>query len=213
MKDGYANHWKKCKYLGSMLDTNEDMKRRKSLALMSFNKLKYVLEDRKLSLEIKIQTLNALVKSVFLYNSELWTLTKKDEKKIDAFQRNLLRKIMNIKWPNKIRNEELYEKTKQTEWSKEVRKRRIRWYGHLQRLPDETPAKQALHESLRPTKRPPGRPPTNWLKQVRKDITTQNIEQSEEQYKQMTDIEFHEHMREKAQDRDNWRMSIVHAMY
>ena len=44
--------------------------------------------------------LKAYTASIFLYNSSLWTLTKKLEKKIDTFQRNLLRKIFNVKWPS-----------------------------------------------------------------------------------------------------------------
>ena len=32
--------WKRCKYLGSLLDTEEDIKRRKALAIATYNKLK-----------------------------------------------------------------------------------------------------------------------------------------------------------------------------
>ena len=46
----------------------------------------------KISLSTRIRAFNAYVTSIFLYNSELWTLTKNKENKIDTFQRNLLRK-------------------------------------------------------------------------------------------------------------------------
>ena len=56
-----------------------------------------------------------------MYNSELWNINiKKKEKKIDPFQRNLLRKIMNIKWPQIIANEEFMIKAKQ--------KKMVRYY-------------------------------------------------------------------------------------
>ncbi len=35
---------------------------------------------------------------------------------------------------NKIRNEDLYEKCGVKEWSKIIKERRLRWYGHLLRL-------------------------------------------------------------------------------
>ena len=50
--------------------------------------------------------------SVFLYNSELWTLTKNLEKEIDVYQRILLRRIINKTKMDKIRNTDLYLITK-----------------------------------------------------------------------------------------------------
>ena len=57
--------------------------------------------------------------------------------------------------------------------------RRHSLFGHICRLPENTPALQALqlsieaHTSTTPTtdwKRPPGRPRRNWLEQVEEDI-------------------------------------------
>ena len=47
--------------------------------IASYNDLKYILESKKLSLDIKIRLFNNHIESVFLYNSELWTMTKKLE--------------------------------------------------------------------------------------------------------------------------------------
>ena len=73
----------------------------------AFRKKEKILKSNKISLSTRIRAFNAYVASIFLYNSELWTLTKIKEKKINTFQRNLLRKIMNIKWPQIMTNEEL----------------------------------------------------------------------------------------------------------
>ena len=67
--------WKKCRLLGSLLDTQNDIKRRKSLAITSINKMKNIFYG-KLSISIKLRTSDCYVGSTFLYNSELWTLTK-----------------------------------------------------------------------------------------------------------------------------------------
>ena len=40
IKRNKQTDWKRCKYLGSLLDTEEDIKRRKALAVAAFNKLK-----------------------------------------------------------------------------------------------------------------------------------------------------------------------------
>lgn len=163
--------WKKCKYLGSLLDTEQDITRRKVLSMASFNKFKDVFNSDSISHETKLKTFRAFIASVFLYNSELWTVTKSLEGNIDAFHRRLLRSILGIKWPKKITNKELYKKTKETAWSIAITRRRIRWTGHLLRLPAETPAKQALTEAIRKYKLPRGGQRATWLKKVNKDLT------------------------------------------
>ena len=108
--------WKKCKYLGSLLDTNEDIKRRKGLAISAYNKLEHIFKSN-INLKIKIRTLNAFVASIFLYNSELWTIGKREEEKIDIFQRKFLRRMLTIRWPKIISNTDLYKKTSCEKWS------------------------------------------------------------------------------------------------
>ena len=124
----------KCKLLGSLLDTAHDIKRRKGQALNAYRKKENICKSNKISLRTKIRVFNAYITSIFLYNCELWTLTKNKEKKVDTFQRNLLRKIMNIKWPQVITNEELMIKMKQSKWSDTIRMKRLSWYGHVCQL-------------------------------------------------------------------------------
>ena len=89
--------------------------------------------------------MNALIESIFLYNCEVWTLTKQLEEKINIVQRQFLRRILNIKWYEHITNEEVYNIANCKKWSDKVKARRIRWFGHLCRLPEDAPAKRALY--------------------------------------------------------------------
>ena len=110
--------WKKCKYVGSLLGTEEDIERRKLQTNIAYCTLKQIFNSKQISESVKIRIFKALLESIFLYNSELWTLTKTLESKIDSFQRRLLRKILNIRWnpeTNWLTNEELYQRTKQIE--------------------------------------------------------------------------------------------------
>ena len=101
--------WKECKFLGSLLNTEEDIKRRKALAIAAINKMHHIFYG-KIDRKIKIRAFNCYVSSVFLYNSELWSITSTIAKSIDAFHRRLLRtSCLNIHWPRTISNEKLYE--------------------------------------------------------------------------------------------------------
>ena len=66
---------------------------------------KHIKEDT------RIRIFKTFIESVFLYNSELWTLTKAQEQLIDTIQRKFLRKILDIHWPEVISNEDLYNRT------------------------------------------------------------------------------------------------------
>ena len=48
--------------------------------------------------------------------------------------------------------------------------RRLRWTGHLHRLPDYAPARQALREAMIPAPKPPGIPKTTLISTVKKDL-------------------------------------------
>ena len=87
----------------------------------------------------------------------------------------LYRHLLNIKWPKQITNEDLYSKTKEKPWSNIIAEQRIRWLGHALRLPENTPAKMALTESIRHVERPRGRPQTTWLQSVKKQLSEINI--------------------------------------
>ena len=149
-------------------------------------------------MKTKLRIFNTYVTSVFMYNSEIWTLTKEQEKRIDSFHRNMLRKMMKIKWPFTISNNELYNRTKETPWSRKIHERRLRWLGHMLRLNEETPVRKALEESLKPARHPPGRPKTTWIGRTNEDL----------QYIR-PDLKINnEALRHLASDREVWRRVI-----
>ncbi len=117
-----------------------------------------------------MRTFTALINSVMVYNSELWTVTKQMEEKINAFHRRQLRIILNRTWPKAISNEQLYTITEAEPWNITIKRRRLKWTGHLLHLPTQTSARRSLAEVLKPTKCKPGRPSLNWIQQIINDV-------------------------------------------
>ena len=176
--------WKKCKFLGSLLGNQEDITRRKQLANVAFAKNKKVLCSKRISLCIRLRIFEALVASIFLYNSELWTLSYQNKIKIDTFQRQFLRQILRSRW---IRNTTLYKLCNTIPWSVTIKQKRLNWFGHFNRLPWEAPVKQAFAEAyLRPVKKLKGGQPLQWMHTIKKDFKTINIS-TEEALKQTKD--------------------------
>ena len=192
------NDWKKCKYVGSLLGTKEDIARRICITNNAYSSLKTIFNNKHVCLNLKLRIFSALLESIFLYNSEVWGLDKTLEHKVDTFQRRLLRNILGIKWTkgNWISNTNLHNKTNQIEWSRKIAHRRLRFLGHVARLHENTPAKIALQEALRETKKPQGRPKTTLLSVIKKQLNSINIDNFDEAINQ-------------AQNRDNWRKLIT----
>ena len=81
--------------------------------------------------------------------------------------------MLMIRWPNKITNEEIYERTKEQKWSKKIKIRRLRWIWHLMRLED-APTHLALQEALKEAKKPWGKPKTTWISKANQDLKELN---------------------------------------
>ena len=174
---GGNTDWKKCKLVGSLLSTEEDIKRRKILANSAFCQLKAAFFTKHITLDVKLRLFKALVESVFLYNSEIWGLTTTQENNIDVFQRKFLRSLLQIRYSagNWCSNEDLYRISGQVPWSRVIRSRRWRFFGHVCRLNPATPARRALQEITIPTKRPRGRTCTTYISTIRKDLQSKGI--------------------------------------
>ena len=135
--------WKKYKLLGPLLDTEQDVKQRKVLAMNVVNSMNKIFFGD-ISIEVKVRSFNCCVSSVFLYNCETWTLTKKLENVLDSFQRRLLRiAVFNVKWLNIVTNDTVYAITRQIP-CQVITRRELSWLGYLFYLSDDTPAKIAL---------------------------------------------------------------------
>ena len=93
MEDKTKETWRKTKKVGSLIGEDEDIKRRKSLPTAAMNKLNNIWKSKKIKRHTKLKTYKTLVKSVLLYNSGTWGMTKGEEEKVDAFHQKQLKRI------------------------------------------------------------------------------------------------------------------------
>ena len=135
-------------YLGSVVSknggTDEDIKSRINKARHAFTTLKPIWRSTALSISNKFRIFNTNVKSVLLYGSETWRVTKGYTHKLQTFINKCLRSILHIRWPEKISNEDLWSRANQTSIEIEIRKRMWSWIGHTLRKPVSNTTRQAL---------------------------------------------------------------------
>ena len=110
------------------------------------------------------------MKSVLLYGSETWRVTKTSTQKLQTVTNRCPRNILNIRWPEVVSNEELWNKAKQTPIEMEItKKRKWGWIGHTLRKPVSNITRQALEWNPQ-GKRKVGRPKQTWRRSTDDEI-------------------------------------------
>ena len=142
------NEVEKFVYLGSVVNKNggteEDIRCRIYKAMYTFNTLRPIWRSTALSVRNKIRIFNTNVKSVLLYGSETWRVTNTSTQKLQTLTDRCLRNILNIRWPEVVSNDELWNNAKQTPIEMEIKKRKWGWIGHTLRKPVSNITRQAL---------------------------------------------------------------------
>lgn len=107
---------KKYTYLGVIITEDgrdeEEIKVRLAKARSAFNNMERVLRDHNIRTDVRIRILWCYVWSIARYASETWIITNKVEKKINAFEMWGYRRMLKIKWTEKVRNEEVLQRLK-----------------------------------------------------------------------------------------------------
>ena len=93
-----------------------------------------------------------------MYGSETWTLYRHHIKKLRTLQQQHLRFILNIKWTDYVTNDEALECAKTEDIENILVRNRLRWLGHVVRMPAERPVKSLLNSELAEGTRKVGRP-------------------------------------------------------
>ena len=170
-------------YLGSTISQTGDLvpeiNRRRGIAAGVMSSLDEPLWKRRaVSRQTKLRVYNASVMSILMYGSESWALNHTLAARLNGFDSRSLRKIERIHWTDRVTNVELRERTQQPPASAVAAQRRIRWLGHILRLPLDHPTR-AIHD-FNPVaagwRRPRGAPRTRWGDVVRNDLQSCGID-------------------------------------
>jgi len=152
-------------YLGSVVSegggTEEDVASRIKKANGVFLQLYPVWRNLIISKEVKIRIFNTNVKSLLLYACQTWKTTNQITRRLQIFLNKSLRRIMNIKWTDKIKNEELWRITHQNSTENQIKRRKWNWIGHTLRKEAGAIEKTALDWNPQGC-RSRGRPKRTW---------------------------------------------------
>ena len=100
--------WKIFKYLGFILneDNNNqiDLQERIKNANKTYFMLQNFFKNNNISKKLKLRLKNTIIDIVLTYASETWTLTKRDRKQLNIFERKVYRRILGPVYDNEKEN-------------------------------------------------------------------------------------------------------------
>ena len=167
----------KIKYLGSIqssdLSTRAEVSNRISSAAYAWLKLSrlHVWDDSHISRGIKCTLYKVIVQSTLLYASKTWALPKQQLQRLDVFHMKCLRKFCKVSLKDRINNDVILGWCNVARVSNIVSHRRLRWLGHLARMPDDRLPRRVLFGHMNCTAaRFRGRALKQWIDYVREDL-------------------------------------------
>ena len=185
-------------YLGAFISTDgggtKDLGNRIGKARATFNRLKNIWQASNIRMKTKLKLYKTLVIPVLMYGSETWKINKIDNQRLDVFHSRCLRRILKIKWEDRISNEEIMERTGMSRMSAQVQRKKWRYIGHILRKGPEDDCATALTWAPE-GKRKRGRPKTTWRRNVEKERDAAGMKT----WKQA---------RTTAMNRDEWRARV-----
>ncbi|XP_045446396.1 uncharacterized protein LOC123654541 [Melitaea cinxia] len=151
----------KFRYLGSTIsskcDLDAEINSRIGAAAASFGKLDAkVFSSHDLRLATKISVYMAVVLPNILYAAETWTVYRRHIQTLDRFHLNCLRKILNIRWSDRVRNTEVLRRANVDGIEAYLMRRQLRWCGHVSRMAEQRVAKRIFYSELEEGKRKHG---------------------------------------------------------
>lgn len=147
-------------YLGSTISASLDaeINARIGKAASAFGKLsKRVWDNGRLTIRTKTLVYQTCVLTTLLYGCETWTTYAKQERKLNSFHQRCLRRLLKVSWSDRVSNEEVLKRTKQAPIQSILGVRRLRWLGHVHRMPNYRLPKQVLYGELKEGQRKRGR--------------------------------------------------------
>ncbi|XP_046962200.1 uncharacterized protein LOC124531734 [Vanessa cardui] len=188
-------------YLGSQLSSNlsldAEIDSRIGKAASTFGRLRSrAWDNRHLTVKTKMLVYQSCVLSTLLYGAETWTTYAKQERRLNTFHLRCLRNILGITWKDRVTNESVLGEAQLPSITAILKKKRLRWLGHVHRMEHIRLPRQILLGQVADAKRSVGRPMLRYKDCAKRDMVAFNIPSSR--------------WEELAEDRAKWRR-LIHA--
>ena len=129
-------------YLGSTLSRvvhiDDEVNARIAKASAAFGRLRgSVCNQSGIRHDTKLKVYKAVVLRTLLYACEMWTVYQRHAKRLNHFHTNCLRKLLKIKWQDRIPDTEVLKRAGMQSVHTLLKLAHVRWTGHVTRMHEE----------------------------------------------------------------------------
>jgi len=182
------------RYLGSMLqkdgDIDEDVSHRIKAGWLKWRQASGVLCDSKVPQKLKGKFYRTAIRPAVLYGAECWPTKRRHIQQLSVAEMRMLRWICGHTRRDRVRNDDIRERLGVAPIEEKLVQHRLRWFGHIQRRPQDAPVRSGITGRADNVKRGRGRPKLTWEEAVKRDMKDWGI------------------VKELAMDRGAWKSAI-----
>ena len=143
--------------LSRAVHIDDEVTGRTAKASVAFGRLcTNIWERNGIRLDTKLKVYKAVVLPILLYACEIWTVYQRHAKKLNHFHLSRLRKLLKIRWQDKIPDTEVLKKAKMQSVHTLLKLAQLRWTSHVTRMPVERLSKKVLYGEPQEGKRSQG---------------------------------------------------------
>ena len=125
----------------------------------------------------------------------MWNTTITQERRLEAFHQYCLRRVLKVRFFHRVKNEEILDRASVSLLLDIIRNKRLRWFGHVSRMPEERLPRYLLDWVPKHGGRTRGRPRNRlnqtYMRDAEGRLDLQNLTV--------------DHMKNMAAFRDDWR--------
>ena len=146
-------------------------------------------------MNVKRELYERVIVPTVTYGSELWGMRVAERQKVNVFEMKCLRSMAGVTRMDRIRNEEIQQRTGVTiDLACRIDRNVLRWFGHMERMDEGCLTKRVMKAGVDGRARR-GRPRIGWMEGVRSALGNRGMSV--------------EAARVRARDRSEWRAVVT----